>query len=235
MDKNKFEKLCQKQGEKYYAQYPDLLASDEYTNYIKDPFNKEKTFIYLKATSPHQNVSGYRGEHIYPPYGITYDSLTTNVGFFDRQVRKIDIQHYNAYLLVPRLDYQLSTMLKSNVIFNHIGKSKEVKLVRFLTRYGYATRAAPFCKLYGAYGRYTNIQNVNYINNCKDWNRIIPVTVFLVMFFNACFMYQPKEPKAGRNLLITALNGFNYRVSLNDDTFMNTLSKFFYLIKLFEF
>jgi hypothetical protein len=32
----------------------------------------------------------------------------------------------------------------------------------------------------------------------------------LVMLFNACLMYQPNEPKEGRNLLITALNGFDF-------------------------
>jgi hypothetical protein len=63
-------------------------------------------------------------------------------------------------------------------------------------------------------------QNVNYINNCDNWNRIIPVTVFLVMLFNACFMYQPK---VDTNLLITALNRFDYRMSLTNDTFMSTL------------
>jgi hypothetical protein len=41
-DKNKFEKLCSKQSEQSYAQYPGLLASDDYTNYINDPFNKDK-------------------------------------------------------------------------------------------------------------------------------------------------------------------------------------------------
>ncbi len=81
-----------------------------------------------------------------------------------------------------------------------------------------------FCKLHGAYEKYTNMQNVNYINNCNDCNRIIPVTVFLVMIFNACFMCQPK---ADTNLLITALNGFDYGMSLTDDTFMSTLSKLF--------
>ncbi len=35
-----------------------------------------------------------------------------------------------------------------------IGKLDELKLIKFLTRYGYATRAAPFCKLHGAYARY---------------------------------------------------------------------------------
>jgi hypothetical protein len=90
----------------------------------------------------------------------------------DRQVQLIDVLHYNAYLLVPRLVYHLSTKLKNNAIHNCIVQAEEVKLIRFLTRYGYATRAAPFCKLHGAYG-YTNMKNVNYINNCDNWNRII--------------------------------------------------------------
>jgi hypothetical protein len=137
---------------------------------------------------------------------------------------------------VPRLVYILSTKLKKEAIENHLGKLKEVKLIRFLTQYGHATRPAPFCKLHCAYARNTsNITNMNYINNCDYWNRIIPVTVFLVMLFNACLMYQPNKPKEGRNLLITALNGFDFGMSLDDDTFMNTLSKCFYLIKLFEF
>ncbi len=126
---------------------------------------------------------------------------------------------------MPRLVYHLSTKLKNDAIHNRIGQAEEVKLIRFLTRYGNATRAAPFCKLHGAYGKYTNMQNVNYISNCDNWNRIIPVTVFLVMLFNACFMYQPKMDT---NLLITSLNGFDYGMSLTDDTFMSTLSKLFY-------
>ena len=69
------------------------------------------------------------------------------------------------------------------------------------------------------------MQNVNYINNCNDWNRIILVTVFSVMLFNAFFMYQPK---ADTNLLITELNGYDYGMSLTDDMFMSTLSKLFH-------
>jgi hypothetical protein len=132
--------------------------------------------------------------------------------------------------------YTLSTKLKKEAIHNLLGQPDEVQLIKFITRYGYATRGQPFCKVHCAYARYTNnINNVNYINNCNDWHRIIPVTVFLVMLFNACLMYQPDEPKEGRNLLITALNRFDYGLSINDDTFMNTLSKCFCLIKLFIF
>jgi hypothetical protein len=35
VEKHKFEKLCLKQREQYYAQYPGLLASDDYTNYTR--------------------------------------------------------------------------------------------------------------------------------------------------------------------------------------------------------
>ncbi len=76
------------------------------------------------------------------------------------------------------------------------------------------------------------MQNTTYINNCDDWNGIIPVAMFLVMLFNACFMYQPK---AVTNLFITALNRFDYGMTLTNDTFMNTLSKFFPGIKLNRF
>ncbi len=169
-------------------------------------------------------MSGTKGERSFPPYGITYDSLTYDVGTVDRQERKIDVQHYDAYLLVPRLVYHLSTKLKNDAVYNCIDQHEEVRLIKFLTRYGYATRAAPLFKLHGAYGNYTNMQNVNYINNCNDWNRIIPVTVFLVMLFNAYFMYQPR---ADKNLLIMALKGFDYGMSLTDDTFMTTLSNCF--------
>ncbi len=91
VEKSKFDKLCSKQGEQYYAQYPELLASDEYTNYIKDPFNRDRTSTYFTRTSPHQKVSGTKGEYSFPPYRITYDSLTYDVGTVDRQERKIDV------------------------------------------------------------------------------------------------------------------------------------------------
>jgi hypothetical protein len=54
VEKTKFEKLCSKLGNQCYAQYPELLASDDYTNYIKDPFNKDTTSTYLTNTSPRQ-------------------------------------------------------------------------------------------------------------------------------------------------------------------------------------
>ncbi len=45
-------------------------------------------------------------------------------------------------------------------------------------------------------------------------------------------MYQPKKDT---NLLILALDRFDYKMTLTDDTFMNTLSKLFACIKLYKF
>ncbi len=53
VDMRKFEQMCRKDGEKSTAKYPGLLISEEYTNYIKDPFKKERTLAFLSAKSPH--------------------------------------------------------------------------------------------------------------------------------------------------------------------------------------
>ncbi len=79
---------------------------------------------------------------------------------------------------MPRLVYILSTKLKGDVLHKHLGQEYDVKLIKFVTRYGYATRPNPYCKLHGAYAKFTNMYNATYINNCDDMNRIILVTLF---------------------------------------------------------
>jgi hypothetical protein len=110
---------------------------------------------------------------------------TFDVLYLEKGECLIDARHYNAYLIVPRLVYHMSTKLMNKSIHNCFGQEDETKLIQFITRYGYATRANPYCKLHGAYVKYTRIHSVTYINNCDDWIRIIPVTMFLVMLFNA--------------------------------------------------
>jgi hypothetical protein len=111
VDMRKFEQMCRKDGEKSAAQYPGLMISEEYTNYIKDPFKKERTIAFLSAKSPHQTMSGHRIGQFYPPYGITYESLTSNVGIVAYKSRKIDVRHFNAYLLCQ--DWSTNSLLSS--------------------------------------------------------------------------------------------------------------------------
>ncbi len=61
-----------------------------------------------------------------------------------------------------------------------------------------------------------------YINGCTGKEQIIPVTMFLVMLYNACFINQSDDKS---NLLIAALETFDLGASINHEKNMNTLSE----------
>jgi hypothetical protein len=176
-----------------------MLSSNVYTRYIKDPLNKDMTITYLNKNLPRSKKTLSKDGPLLPASSISCKSLTLDVAPLEKEVRCIDARHYNAYLLVPI--YHQSTKLKDDVIDKHLGQEYEVNLIHFITRCGYATRPNPYCTLHGAYARYFNMHNTTYINNCDDMNRIILVTMFLAMLFNACFTNQPKKDT---NLLIRA-------------------------------
>jgi hypothetical protein len=188
-----------------------MISSNVYTRYIKDPFDKDSTMTYMNKNLPYSKKAMSKDSPLLPPYVISFKSLILDGGPLEKGVRYMDIIHSNAYLIGPRLVYHLSTELKDVSIYKCLGQEYEVKLIHFITRYGYATRPNPYCQLHGAYARYYNMHNTTYINNCDDMNRIILVTMFLVMLFNACFTYQPQKDT---NLLILALDRFDYGMTL---------------------
>jgi hypothetical protein len=61
-----------------------------------------------------------------------------------------------------------------------------------------------------------------YVDGCGGEEQIIPVTMFLVMLYNACFMYQSDKRS---NLFITASDTFDLGASVDHEKFMNTLSE----------
>jgi hypothetical protein len=71
------------------------------------------------------------------------------------------------------------------------------------------------------YSKYIN-KTATYVNGYGDEEQITPVTMFLVMLYNACFMYQSDKRS---NLLITALDKFDLGASVDHEKFMNTLSE----------
>ncbi len=52
----------------------------------------------------------------------------------------------------------------------------------------------------------------SYVNGCGGKEQSIPVTMFLVMLYNACFMYQSDKRS---HLLITALDTFDLGASVD--------------------
>ncbi len=61
-----------------------------------------------------------------------------------------------------------------------------------------------------------------YLNACTGKYQVIPVSVFLMTLYNACFMFQ--EDKTD-NMLIKALERFNLTPNLDNEMFFTTLSK----------
>ncbi len=160
---------------------------------------------------------------IKPPYSIFWESLTSVVGPVVEKRQKIDVRHANGYLIIPGIVYLLSTKLQKMVLNDCLGEEQEMNLINLIVRFGYAMQKQPHVTLHGAYSRYTTLNQTAYIQGCFDnVNQIIPVTIFIVMLYNACFTYQADK---STNLLISALDNFDISSSVDDDTFMNTFSE----------
>jgi hypothetical protein len=83
-------------------------------------------------------------------------------------------------------------------------------------------RKAPYLKIHGVYSKYVEM-TAQYINGYTGKIQIIHVTMFLVMLYNACFMYQSDKKS---NMLITALDTFVWGANVDHELFMNTLSEY---------
>ncbi len=82
-------------------------------------------------------------------------------------------------------------------------------------------RKALYLKIHGVYSKYVDM-TAQYLNGCTGKVQIIPVTMFLVMLYNACFMYQSDKKS---NMLITVLDTFDLGANADHELFMNTLSE----------
>ena len=203
-------------------QYPNLLRCDVWNSFITDPFNTSNREKFIKYISTDEGMKGQK-KQFKPPYSIFWESLTTDVGPVEHKSRLIDVRHVNGYLIIPGIVYLLSTKLQKAVLNDRLGEEIEMNLINYITRFGYGMRRGPHVTLHGAYSRYTTLNSTKYIQGCFDnVNRIIPVTIFTMMLYNACFTYQKDK---STNLLISALEKFDYVSSIDDDTFMNVLSE----------
>jgi hypothetical protein len=61
-----------------------------------------------------------------------------------------------------------------------------------------------------------------YLNACTGKYLVIPVSVFLMILYNACFMFQQDKTD---NRLIKVLERFTLTPNLEDEMFFTTLSK----------
>jgi hypothetical protein len=157
-----------------------------------------------------------------PPYAITFEHLTKDIGPIKDGTRKIDARHYNGYLITPGIVYHLAAKVTDKIVTDRYGNKFETGIINFITRFGNYMRKGPYVKIHGAYSYVCRNEKEEYLNACTGNNRIIPVTMFLVMLYNACFMYQNDKSS---NILIKALDTFDLGTSVDIELFLDTLSE----------
>ncbi len=157
-----------------------------------------------------------------PPYALALENMTMDVGPISTHgQRKIDARHYNGDLLTPGIVYHIASKMQNSLLNDCYGNPFKVGIINFITQFGSFMKKCPHLKIHGAYSKYMNM-TVTYIKGCAGKEQIVPVTMFLVMLYNACFMYQ-KDKKS--NLLVSALDTFDLGASVDHEKIMNTLSE----------
>jgi hypothetical protein len=203
-------------------EYPKCLQGPVWDAYIRNPFDLTTRKEFLNTISL-PCLDETKHNKMSPPYAITFQHSTSDVGpVTTYNGRKIDARHYNGYLIIPGIVYHIAAKITNSIVTDRYGNLFEVGVINFVARFGNYMRKAPYLKIHGAYSKYVEM-TAQYINGCTGNTQIIPVTIFLVMLYNACFMYQ-KDKKS--NMLITALDTFDLGASVDHELFMNTLSKY---------
>ncbi len=201
--------------------YPVCITGEVWDAYINNPFDLSTRKKFLSTISQ-SCIDKKKETKMMPPYALALENVTTDVGPISTHgQRKIDARHYNGFLLTPGIVCHIASKMQNSLLNNHYGNPFKVGIINFITRFGNYMQKCPHLKIHGAYSKYINM-TATYINGCAAEEQIIPVTMFLVMLYNACFMYQ-KDKKS--NLLISALDTFNLGASVDHEKFMSTLSE----------
>jgi hypothetical protein len=202
---------------------PSCITSGVWDAYIKNPFDMVARKAWVKSIAlPCTDAN--KVTEMTPPYRITYESVTTDVGLLESRngPRKVDARMYNGYLIIPGLVYHLLSKMRNVRVNTLLGNDYAVKVINFIARYGNYTRKSPYVTIHGAYSIYIEMTDPNWVNACTGDNQVIPVTLFLVVLYNACFMFQDANDT---NLLIMALDTFDLGANVGQEKFITTFSE----------
>jgi hypothetical protein len=206
-----------------------LLKTPEWNAYVENPLDDVTRVKFLDRitrpqildTSPEIQAAILNP---YPPYAISYKSMTVDVGQVVKGERKLDPRHYNAFDLVPWIVTILFAKANNKPMSSMIGNSTNKAIINFICRFGYATKSYNQNAVHGAIRTYLPevTFKMTHLNNCKGVYQVIPVTVFLMTLYDACFMFQTDKSV---NMMMETLQQFDLIPNLDNTSLLGTLSK----------
>jgi len=231
MNNKQYDSKLEEDGNDTFLEYPLLLTSEVWLNYINDPFNIMSQNSLIKIVCP--SSTKYEKHH-QPPFGLYFENLTRNSIYANtgKKYCAINSSNVHAFFIIPLIVHSLVDKLNPHKGFgSNVGL--KVNMIHYLTRVGCGTTKAPNLHIHQAINNYCNQANTaDYTQGLTGIYKVIPVTAFLVTLYNASFMFN--DDKSG-NFLISALTRFDLGTTVMDETFMEILSKFMKSVKSASF
>ena len=198
----------------------NLLCTEEWNGYIRNPLNDIARIAFIaKMTN-----SAIHKEYAPPPYGIYFESMAISIGKIEKGgVRHVDQRHLNGYDMIPVIVTILHAKKKNEPLSNVVTDELNMSMINYICRYIYGMKGYNNNTLHPAVEHYLpGVKGGGFLNDCVDKYQILPVTVFLMTMYNACFMFQKEKDN---NDLIRAMERVNLTRGLDDNTFFSTMSK----------
>ncbi len=121
--------------------------------------------------------------------------------------------------IVMILHAEINNEIPSKIVADATNKN----MISFICRYAFLTRAYNQNSTHPAVAEYLPEVKPECLNMCKGTCQVIPVAVFIMALYNACFMFQTDKTD---NMLIKALEWFDMMPNVDDNTFFKTMSKY---------
>ena len=211
--------------------YCELLNNDKWDKFISDPLNDKakRDFLDFMTKRNKYTLSELSEEESktkineYPPYAIQWEGLTVDVGATKNAIRKVDPRFYNGYLMLPSIITMLHAKIKKEIPSKIVSDPTNKAIINFTCRYAFLTRAYNQNSTHTAVAEYLPEVKSEYLNSCKGTYQVIPVAVFIMTLYNACFMFQTDKTD---NLMIKALERFDLTPNIDDNAFFKTMSEY---------
>ncbi len=202
------------------------MTGKKWRKYSSDGMNSKLRGVFTKTLQ----LVGQKKERISVPLALHYQTITDDVQVEtnkNKGERYLDSGHMNAFILTPPITTILNAKLHYKTLRNMVNDEANANTVFFICRYQYWTKPSTNNKVHPALIYYcpssvAEFKKNFFINYLMGYDRVVPVTIFLVTMYNACMLYQKDKTT---NLLIPTLQRFDMIGKVSDNTFIDTMSE----------